>query len=186
MRENLKNAKDGDKIAMEIIIKEFEPLLKKVSISYYIKYHDKNDIMQIATLALIKAVKNFDEEKSDNFTSYAKKSINNTLIREIQKSENKYYTQKINFEIEEIFNIEEIQSREIDIKDELINKETNETLRKLINSLKEEEKAIIKAIYINEIKIKEYAEENNIPYNNLVYKKNKILNKLKEEYIKLV
>lgn len=186
MKEKLIKAKAGDKKEIQEIIEMFNPLLTKTTISFYIKGLEKSDIKQIATIALIKAIKNFDTERSDSFPSYAKISVQNMLIREMKKAENKYYKEKINSEINEVFNIEELKSKDIDVNEKLIKKEESYNLSKIVNSLKDEDKAIIKALYIDKIKIKDYSKENNIEYNNLVYKKNKILKYIREEYKKVI
>lgn len=186
MREKLIKAKAGDKKEFEELIEMFTPLAKSASFRFYIKGLDRNDIEQIAILSIMKAIKSFDPEKSDSFTSYAKVSVKNALINEMKKAENTYYREKVKTEMDEVFDIEEIKSKDIDLNEVLIRKEESCNLVKIINTLKEEDKAIIKALYIDKIKIKDYAEEKNIAYNNLVYKKNKILKYLRDEYKTLI
>ena len=185
MREKLIRAKAGDKNAIEEIIEAFNPLITKATLRFYIRGFEKSDIKQIATLALIKAIKKFDTEKSDSFPAYAQVAVKNMLIIEMRKAENKYYKEKINCEIKEVFNIEEIKSKDIDLNEDLIKKEERLNLIKIINLLKEEDKELIKALYIEQIKIKDYSKKHNITYGNLIYKKNKILKYLREEYKKI-
>ena len=185
MKEKLIRAKAGDKNAIQEIIEAFNPLITKATLRFYIKGLEKSDIKQIATLALIKAIKNFDTEKSNSFPAYAQITVKNMFIMEMRKAENKYYKEKINCEIKEVFNIEEIKSKDIDLNEDLIKKEERMNLIKIINLLKEEDRELIKAFYIDQIKIKDYSKKHNIPYGNLIYKKNKILKYLREEYKKI-
>ena len=185
MKEKLIKAKAGDKNAIQEIIEMFDPLITKAKLRFYIRGFEKSDIKQIATLAIIKAIKSFDTEKSSSFPSYAKVSVRNLLVREMSKAENKYYKEKVNCEIKEVFEIEEIKSKDIDLAEDLIRKEERINLIKIINLLKEEDKKLIKTLYIDQIKIKDYSKSNNINYANLVYRKNKILKYLREEYKKI-
>ena len=120
MKEKLIRAKAGDKNAIQEIIEAFNPLITKATLRFYIKGLEKSDIKQIATLALIKAIKNFDTEKSSSFPAYAQITVKNMFIIEMRKAENKYYKEKVNCEIKEVFNVEEIKSKDIDLNEELV------------------------------------------------------------------
>lgn len=180
IRELLIKAKDGDNSALEEIIKKHEPLIYNTMISFYIKGYDKEDIRQIATLSIIKAVKSCKIELSRGFSSYAKEVIINDIYKEIKKAEKQYYKCKESNEIAMVIDIKEIVDESTNIIEDYIKSKDKEILIKEINLLEEEERALLKAIYVENITLKKYAEEKELEYYKARYMKDKILEKLKK------
>lgn len=180
IKELLIKAKDGDKIALEEIIKKHEPLIYNTMISFYIKGYDKEDIRQIAILSIIKAVKNCNIELSRGFSSYAKEIIRNDIYKEISKVEKQYYKHKESNEIAMIIDIKEIVDEGTNIIEDYIKSEDKEILIKEINLLEEEERALLKAIYVENISLKKYAKEKGVEYHKARYMKDKIIEKLRK------
>ena len=180
VKELLIKAKDGDNIALEEIIKKHEPLIYNTMISFYIKGYDKEDIRQIATLSIIKAVKSCKIELSKGFSSYAKEIIRNDIYKEISKAEKQYYKHKESNEIAMVIDIKEIVDESTNIIEDYIKSEDKEILIKEINLLEEEERALLKAIYVENITLKKYAEDKKLEYHKARYMKDKILEKLKK------
>ena len=83
MRELIIKAKSGDKQSAEEIIKLFQPLIYKTSISYFIYGYDTEDIKQIATMTVINSIKKIKDDSLDYFPVYLKTSIKNIMAREI-------------------------------------------------------------------------------------------------------
>ena len=69
--EVIKKAQDGDESALLKIIDDNKPLLNSVIKKFKINKIDLEDIYQCATLGLIKAIKNFDINSSNQFSTYA-------------------------------------------------------------------------------------------------------------------
>ncbi|MDU5111029.1 MAG: sigma-70 family RNA polymerase sigma factor [Clostridium sp.] len=179
VKELLIKAKDGNNIALEEIIKKHEPLIYNTMISFYVKGYDKEDIRQIATLSIIKAVKSCKIELSTGFSSYAKEIIRNDIYKEISKVEKQYYKHKESNEIAMVIDIKEIADESTNIIEDYIKSEDKEILIKEINLLEEEERALLKAIYVKNITLKKYAEEKGLEYHKARYQKDKIIQKLR-------
>lgn len=179
VKELLIKAKDGDNIALEEIIKRHEPLIYNTMISFYIKGYDKEDIRQIATLSIIKAVKSCNIELSKGFSSYTKEVIRNDIYKEIAKVEKQYYKYKESNEIAMVIDIKEIVDEGTNIIEDYIKSQEKEILIKEINLLEEEERALLKAIYVENITLKKYAEEKGVEYHKARYIKDKIITKLR-------
>ncbi len=63
-------AKQGDEDALTELIIRYTPLLKRVIAPYKIVGTDRDDLLQEATIALIKAVKHYNEEKGQSFSTF--------------------------------------------------------------------------------------------------------------------
>ncbi len=68
--ELIKRAKSGDKDALTRLIIDSTPLLKRVVAPFNIIGTDKEDLLQEATLALIKAVDKYDEHAGQSFSTF--------------------------------------------------------------------------------------------------------------------
>lgn len=68
--ELIRSAKSGDKDALTRLIIDSTPLLKRVVAPFNIIGTDKEDLLQEATLALIKAVDKYDEHAGQSFSTF--------------------------------------------------------------------------------------------------------------------
>ena len=64
-------AKDGDKEAMNILIEMNLPLVSSISKKFLNRGYDYEDIFQIGSIGLVKAIKNFDNKYNVKFSTYA-------------------------------------------------------------------------------------------------------------------
>lgn len=64
-------AKDGDKDAMNILIEINLPLVSSISKKFLNRGYDYEDIFQIGSIGLVKAIKNFDSKYNVKFSTYA-------------------------------------------------------------------------------------------------------------------
>ena len=179
MKDLIIKAKQGDKNALEEILRKFQPLINNTAISFYIYGYEDEDIKQIATLAIIKAVDKFDLAFSNSFPSYAKESVRHSIYKEIDKATKVYYKNKISKEIANFIDVKEIVDENINIQEDYIKKEGKRNLEKAISLLKEEERNLLKALYIESKTLAKYSEENNMEYYKSRYMKDKIIKKLK-------
>jgi RNA polymerase sporulation-specific sigma factor len=179
MNQLIVKAKQGDKNSMEEILKNFEPLVYKTSISYYIYGCDVEDIKQIARLTIIKSVEKFNTDLSDSFPAYVQKSIRNQIYKEIEKATNKYYDNKLNKEIISSIDIKEIIDKNTNITEDYLKKELNKSLYKAIEKLNFKEKALLNSLYVEGLTLKDYSETENIQYYKARYMKDKIIEKIR-------
>ncbi|MBQ7668307.1 MAG: SigF/SigG family RNA polymerase sporulation sigma factor [Clostridia bacterium] len=69
--ELLKNAKDGDKEALNIIVQNNSGLVWSIVRRFLNRGYEKEDLYQIGCIGLIKAVKKFDFNYNTQFSTYA-------------------------------------------------------------------------------------------------------------------
>ena len=67
----IQKSKDGDKDALDALIVENTPLVKSVVRRYSGKNVEYDDLMQLGSMGLLKAIKNFDENFNVRFSTYA-------------------------------------------------------------------------------------------------------------------
>ena len=180
MKELIIKAKQGDKNALEEILNKFQPLINKTTASFYIYGCDFEDIRQIAVLGIINAVNKFDINLSASFPSYVKECVRNSMYKEIEKATKHYYKNKLSKEIAEFIDIKEIIDEKIDIQEDYIKKMNKKNLEKAISLLKEEDRNLLKVLYVENKTLKSYSKDNNIEYHKARYKKDKVIKNLKE------
>ena len=171
-------AKQGDKNALEEILRKFQPLIDNTARSFYIYGYEDEDIKQLAVLAIIKAVDKFNISLSNSFPSYVKETVRNTIYTEIDKATKVYFKDKISREIATHIDVKDIVDENINIQEEYIKKEGRKDLEKAISLLKEEERNLLKELYVKNKTLMSYSEENNMEYHNARYRKEKIIKKL--------
>lgn len=184
MKDLIIKAKAGDTKAIEEIIEKFRPLINNTAISFYIYGYDSEDIKQISILAIINAIKKFDIELSiDSFPSYVKKLVRNSMYDEIEKATKVYYKDKENKEIATSINYKEILDEKTNIQEAYLEKVDKENLEMAISLLNEEDRTLLKEIYLKNITLKEYSDNKGIEYYKARYMKDKAINNLKKLYL---
>ena len=99
----IERAKQGDKEAKEIIIERYKPLTYKMSAEFFIRGYDREDLIQIGYISILKAIEQFDLSKGQNFTSYVQYSLRNnfySMVRDKYKEKYDSLTEDINKFIE--------------------------------------------------------------------------------------
>lgn len=79
-------AQKGDVGATDKVLDAYRPLAKNVARSYYLKGADKEDVLQIATIGLFRAVQTYRFDCNTSFKTYATNCMRNLLLDEIRKS----------------------------------------------------------------------------------------------------
>lgn len=78
--------RNGDQQAREALIRRFLPLARKLARRYYSGGEPLDDLVQVASLGLVKAVERFDERRGVAFSSYAVPTITGELRRHFRDS----------------------------------------------------------------------------------------------------
>ncbi|MDR1906556.1 MAG: SigB/SigF/SigG family RNA polymerase sigma factor [Clostridiales bacterium] len=77
-------AKEGDKDSNAILIEQNMPLIKSIVRRYKNKHVEYDDLIQIGTMGIIKAIKNFNGEYNVRFSTYAVPMISGEIKRFIR------------------------------------------------------------------------------------------------------
>lgn len=84
IRDKIRRAKEGDKTAKEELVCENMPLIKSVVRRYKNQKIEYEDLLQLGTLGLVKAINNFDLSYDVRFSTYAVPMIAGEIKRFIR------------------------------------------------------------------------------------------------------
>lgn len=73
--------RDGDEAAREALVRQFLPLARKLARRYAQSPEPYEDLVQVASLALMKAIDRFDSDRGPSFTAFAVPTILGELRR---------------------------------------------------------------------------------------------------------
>jgi len=79
-------AKSMDEDAIKEIFSIFKPVIREMSVKYFLAGADREDVIQEAMIALFGAIKSYDEKKNDNFFAFAKKCIDLKMKTAVRNS----------------------------------------------------------------------------------------------------
>lgn len=178
--ECLKKAREGSKADMEKIILSFEPLVIKECKKVHIKYHDFNDLKQVANIGIINGVRSITDEKANLASAYLKKCIQNSLKYEARK-----YLGKPN-----LSSIEDKDFDGIPLTEKLVSSDDTESqvlrfedsmhLKDAFDTLTPKEKEILNIYMCNDYGgLKRCSDIYHEDYRHIRYQKDKAIKKLR-------
>lgn len=186
----VKKAKANDESAMSELMIRFRPLILKMANNIYIKDYDRDDLIQLGYVAIIKAVTCYNPERNTNFTAYVSNAIRKNYYYEIRKSSKRNYDtsfDKLLDERKEAFEIENFNGRNFEnpIEDRIIKKEQMDELKKILKTLTKEERDLLLYAYNKDVGgIREYSKITGIKYGTLQKRKRALLYRIRKIYIK--
>nr|WP_204402379.1 RNA polymerase sporulation sigma factor SigH [Alkaliphilus hydrothermalis] len=80
----VEEAKNGDPIALEIIIKKYRNFVRAKARSYFLIGADREDIVQEGMIGLYKAIRDFRSDKLSSFKAFAELCITRQIITAIK------------------------------------------------------------------------------------------------------
>ena len=162
--------------------------LKLVHYQYNRKFSslpiEKEDIISIGILGLIKAIDNYDKEKGYTFSTYALKCIDNEILQGVKKNKS---LANINLEdiIYEDISYADVISDNINIEEEYLYNEIvfkdgclislQDDIRDIISKLNEKDRYIYELYFKSLLSQKEIAKKTNISQAYVSRKINKII-----------
>ena len=147
--ELFEKMKSGDESARTMLIEHNIRLVFHVVYQYFnaVKY-DKNDLVSIGNIGLIKAVSTFDDSKDVEFSSYAARCISNEILMFLRKMKKDENICSLDMEIchdkdDNGLKISDMLSDGTDVAEELIDNETYLIIRQLVNELSGRDREVI-------------------------------------------
>ena len=72
--------REGDEDAVEFLLLKHRSIVTAKASNYYLKGGERDDLLQIGMIGLMRAVWNFKEEKDTSFVTFANKCVDRALI----------------------------------------------------------------------------------------------------------
>lgn len=181
----VEKAKDNDRQAKETIIKNFEPLVIKLSISTYIESYEAQDIQNECYKTLLQCIGTYDLSRH-RFVAYATMAINNSVNSMIKTAILKYYTQGFGTMVIDAMLEDSLCSDEPSYEDQLIlserNKSISDNLKLALKTLKPKELELIDYLYYKKCSTKKYAALKGYTYAAVAHRKLLVLKKLRKKF----
>lgn len=168
-----------------------ELVLNNIELIYFVLkkmklFNKKDDYYDAGLIGLIKAANYYNPEKGFKFSSLAVRCIQNEIMMVI-RSENRFSNNNklvsLNTPIldngKDEITLIDILSSDLNIEDDLLEKDLIETLVKAVMRLTKEEQQILKLYYGEELSQIEVAEKMNIAQPTVARKLKKIIKKLR-------
>lgn len=175
------DAKNKDSDSILFLINKYKPLIIKYSISYILKNYDKEDLIQIGTIAVIKAIEKYDISHGEYFIDcYIINSIKNTY-RNLARANIKYQSESsLNISVDEDIDIQSLLPDDYNLENDIIKTMQHVDLKNLLKSLTLEEYTLIKEAYLTESSnLYKYCITNNLNYHKKRRELIALLSKLK-------
>lgn len=178
--ECLKKAREGSKADMARIIQSFEPLVIKECKKVHIKYHDFNDLKQVANIGIINGVRSITDDKANLASAYLKKCIQNSLKYEARKYLGKPDLSSIeDKDIDGIPLTEKLISGD-DTENQVLRIEDSKYIKDAFDTLTPKEKEIINIYMCNDYGgLKRCSDIYHEDYRRIRYQKDKAIKKLR-------
>lgn len=174
-------AKNGDKESIYILIEYFAPYIYKIIKNYHINGNEISDLYQVSCIAIMKAIQKYNSN-SNTFKSYVYRAIFNEVCY-LARS-NKKYNNCVSYHA--LINDSENEFSEILLQDKMsieqfIHDENIDALYKYIAELDEDDLHLVNHVYFNNMSFTDYSNKFNIPYNQVIRRKNHILENLRRK-----
>ena len=183
-------AQSGDVLAEGALVKRYASLADGISRSYFIVGGDRDDLYQIALIALLEAVRRFDPEREAKFPTYASACIRNRLldaVRAASAGKNAPLRDSVPIDGEDEGAAGELVSPELSPEQQYIEKEAEESFFSALGEMLGEQDLTVLRFYLAGVPYKEIAEKLGISakkVDNTVYGAKKKIARLIEEHRK--
>ncbi|KGM97478.1 RNA polymerase subunit sigma-70 [Clostridium novyi A str. 4552] len=176
IKDLIKKSKAKDEEATKILIEKYKPFILKTMQGVYIKGYDREDLIQMGYVSIIKAIEKYDLNSKTPFTSYVCNAIKNNYYYKIRGKVKENYDVSYEKSVEDGFKY----TNEDSVEDEVLKNYEIKILRQALNKLSIEDKELILYCYSNgHGAMKEYSNIKGIKYGTLQKRKKSILNKIK-------
>lgn len=177
----VKKAKSKDEDAINEIIKMFTPLILKMVKSIYIKGNDRDDLIQMGYMSIVKAINSYDLGSNSSFVAYLSNAVRYNYYYEIRKASKRNFDTSYDKSLEEGTDLGMNEDLGDSIEDVIIRKAEYEKLRQALGELSKEERELLKFAFFKDFGgMKKYEKITGIKYGTLQKRKRTLLKKLRD------
>jgi len=175
----VKKAKEKDEKSIETLLLKYRPFMLKQCKLTYLKDYEFEDLMQICSLSLLKAIEKY-KLGNNNFTTYVTNAIRNNLSYLIRQKARDNYTESLYKETGDGISIMDGLKDEFSIENSVELKFNLEKLKIVLKTLTPEELEILDWIYFKDNSLLDYSKVHNINYSTLRKQKERLLKKIRK------
>ena len=188
--ELLDKIKQGDQVAMNKLAKHnIKLVVNRVLDRFGAVQYDKQDLVSIGNIGLIKAIKACNEFKRGTFSAFVIKFVDNEILRFLEKKKNDENTISIDepyiYDNGDEAKIEDIISDELDIADEYDKNEIRLIIRQIVDNLPYSERKVVMLYFgfydENPLSYKEIADMMSLEPITVLMIMNKILEEISRQ-----
>ncbi len=173
-------AKNGNKEAIELVIKTVEPFIFKQCRRMKLRDQEFEDLCQISYEAIIKGIPKLHEDHLDSAPSYLMKCIHNAIKYEARKTLSRPQDTSLDAEDKDGIPHREKLIAKDNTESIFFRGENSSKVKEAFMSLSKEEKTVLSYFIQDDYGgIKRYSELYNIDYRKARYMKDKTLKKMK-------
>lgn len=139
--------KNGSILAREMLLKHnMRLVLREVHNKFMNNNYDKNDLVSIGKIGLIKAINTYDLKKKYEFSTYAVRCIDNEILMFIRKMNKEPFIESLDMTIDDNqrYKLSDTIESNVKLEEDYERKETIEIIKKFVQNLNNIEREIIK------------------------------------------
>lgn len=186
--DTIEKSKSGDDNATLILIDKYRNLILKYSSSYHLKNYDKEDLIQLGSMAIIKAIKKFDCSKgASSIDSYIINSIINSY-KQLARSNIKYNSESsVNIIVSDSgddgVDIQSLIPDSFNLELHILDTMKIKRLNSILSNLSKSQKELIRIAYFDpNYSLHSYCKEYNLNYPAKRRELLKLIDSIKAKY----
>jgi len=162
----VEKAKVGDSCAVAEIIEELQPLIKASIRRYYNKVNEYEDLLQDGNIKILESIHSYEKSKGVHFLGYIKMNLKFLYLDKHKIKIHDSLNRTIGDSETEVIDL--LVSQDLNILDQVIERDISGSLGQSLANLPERQKQVIFLYYFEKMSIQEIGEKLGISYRTVV------------------
>jgi len=168
----------GDESAKYELVERFYPLIISSIKKYYNSYFEFEDLVEDGKVIVLECIRDFDKGKNVHFSGFVKTRLKFFYLNKLNS---KKEILSLNQKNEEDTELIDLLESEVNLEEEVINRDFSNQIQELFKSLSLKERETIIEFYYLGLDINEISKVHNISYRTVLELKRRAHKKLKEK-----
>ena len=168
----------GDDKSKYELVERFYPLIISSIKKYYNNYSEFEDLVEDGKLIVLECIKDFDVSKNVHFSGFVKTRLRFFYLNKLNSKKDIISLNQKNEEDTEMIDLLE---SEVDLEEEVINKDFSKRIQDLFINLSLKEREVIIEFYYLGLTVEEISKLHNISYRTVLELKRRAHKKLREQ-----
>ena len=168
----------GDDKSKYELVERFYPLIISSIKKYYNNYSEFEDLVEDGKLIVLECIKDFDVSKNVHFSGFVKTRLRFFYLNKLNSKKDIISLNQKNEEDTEMIDLLE---SEVNLEEEVINKDFSKRIQDLFKNLSLKEREVIIEFYYLGLTLEEISKLHNISYRTVLELKRRAHKKLREQ-----